>query len=305
MKLACAAVIAALAWSGAPQRSFRVGVEGVRVDVLVLDGNRPVGGLTAADFELRDSGVLQEIDAVGIEDVPLNVMLALDTSTSVEGQPLAHLKDAATAVIRLLAPEDRAALMTFSGALSLGSPWTSDRGILETAISRTAAGGATTLYDAAYAAVTLRDSSPGRTLVLIFSDGADTGSWLPGGHVIDIARRNDAVVYAVTLDVGDLRVPGYRLDFHSGIQAPIAQAPTATLMEAFLDALTAETGGKVVNARRSDRLRDTFVQVMTEFRSRYLLTYTPRGVEAGGWHPLEVKVKTRRARITARRGYLR
>jgi VWFA-related protein len=195
--------------------------------------------------------------------------------------------------------------MAFSGSLRLGSQWTSDRAVLSAAIAGTEAGGSTTLHDAAYAALTLRDPVPGRTLVLIFSDGADTSSWLPGAHVLEIARRNEAVVYAVTLDTGVLQVPGYRLDFRSGIQAPIQNAPTATLMEPFLDALAEETGGKVFNTRRSDRLRDTFVQIVNEFRSRYLLTYTPRGVDAGGWHPLEVKVKGRRVKVTARRGYLR
>jgi hypothetical protein len=98
---------------------------------------------------------------------------------------------------------------------------------------------------------------------------------------------------------------GYRLDFHSGMQDTIKAAPTATLLESFLDAVAEETGGKVFKAERSDRLRDTFIQIVTEFRSRYLITYTPKGVDAGGWHPLEVKLKGRKGKVTARRGYLR
>ena len=41
-----------------------------------------------------------------------------------------------------------------------------------------------------------------------------------------------------------------------------------------------------------------------EFRHRYLLSYTPRGVARDGWHRLEVRVKNRRATIKARPGYL-
>ena len=44
---------------------------------------------------------------------------------------------------------------------------------------------------------------------------------------------------------------------------------------------------------------------MTEFRTRYLLTYTPRGVDAGGWHPIEVRLKNKKGKVTARRGYMR
>ena len=77
------------------QQTFRSGVEAVAVDALVMDGRRPVGGLTASDFALRDSGVVQSIDTVAFEDVPLNVILALDTSKSVDGAPLEELKQAA------------------------------------------------------------------------------------------------------------------------------------------------------------------------------------------------------------------
>jgi hypothetical protein len=47
------------------------------------------------------------------------------------------------------------------------------------------------------------------------------------------------------------------------------------------------------------------VQIVTEFRSRYLLTYIPTGVQAGGWHPIDVKLKIKKGTTTARRGYLR
>ena len=57
--------------------------------------------------------------------------------------------------------------------------------------------------------------------------------------------------------------------------------------------------------QRSDRLRETFVRIVTEFRSRYLLTYTPQGVDAGGWHPIEVRLKSKKGKVTARRGYMR
>jgi hypothetical protein len=44
---------------------------------------------------------------------------------------------------------------------------------------------------------------------------------------------------------------------------------------------------------------------MSEFRSRYLLTYTPTGVDAGGWHPIQVKLRNKTGSVIARRGYLR
>ena len=305
-----AAAAAALAVIGIPVwlsgQRFRVEAEAVRVDVLVMNGNRPVAGLTAADFELRDRGVPQRIDAISFEDVPLSVMMALDASSSVWGEPLEDLRRAALAVTRLLRAEDRAALITFSHRLTRYADWTGDRQRLETAIARVEAEGATSLHDAAFAALTLRDDRPGRTVVLIFSDGQDTTGWLPGQYVLDAARRSDAVVYAVGLQNSlSERWPGHRFDFRSGVQPDIPNVVPAALWEPLLQALADETGGKYLRAERSDRLHDTFVQILNEVRTRYLLTYTPRKVDAGGWHPIEVKLKDAKGSVSARRGYLK
>jgi len=305
LKAFIAAAAVAILVAGPAQQRFRGGVDAVRVDVLVTDGNRPIGGLTAEDFELMDSGVRQRIEAVDVGGVPLSVSLVLDTSVSVWGEPLQHLKEAAAAVIGLLTPNDRAVVLTFAGSLQLRTGWTSDRAQLQAAISAARAAGATSLHDAAYAGLTLRDDRPGRALVLIFSDGEDTASWLPGQAVIDVARRNDAVVYSVGLRHGEVTRPGYRVDFLSGVQPKIPNVSEVTLMEPFLSGLAEETGGKYIDAKQSDRLRETFVTIVTEFRSRYLLTYTPQGVDAGGWHPIDVRLKDKKGRVAARRGYMR
>ncbi len=288
-----------------PAQTFRSGVEGVNVDVLVLDGNRPLSGLTVADFELRDSGVVQQIDSIALQDVPLNVMFALDVSESVAGVPLENLKEAALAAVQLLAPGDQAALLTFADHVKLRADWTADRARLAGAVIGATATGATALHDAAYAALTLRASTPGRTLVLVFSDGEDTASWMAGTSSLEIARRTDAVVYGVELRNETQWSPGYRVDFHSGLQTGIPNVRKPLLMERFLHALASDTGGQVLNAARSDQLRDRFVRIITEFRTRYLITYTPHGVEKNGWHPLQVTLKNRKGRVVARRGYLR
>lgn len=300
-----AAAAALLAWmTASPQQPFRVGVDAVRVDVMVKDGNRPVAGLTLADFALRDSGVVQQIDAVSFEEAPLSVLLALDTSRSVAGQPLQHLKQAAAAVNALLRPGDRAAVLTFAQEVDLAASWDANREQTDYAIARTEAAGSTALHDAVFTALTLRDPQPGRPLVLVFTDGDDTASWLPGSTVIDLARRTDVVVYGVGLRGHTARQTGYLVDFQSGLQPDIPPVVPSELRKSFLPVLAEETGGKYLDTDRSERLREAFVQILTEFRSRYWLSYVPRGVEAGGWHPIEVKVKGK-GTVTARRGYQR
>ena len=71
----------------------------------------------------------------------------------------------------------------------------------------------------------------------------------------------------------------------------------------FLDHLTEETGGRVMFANSNKDLRATFTQTLAEFRDRYVLSYTPTGVSPTGWHRLDVKLKGKSGKVTARRGY--
>jgi VWFA-related protein len=281
---------------------FRSGVDLVTVDVLVADGTRAVTGLTADDFEVRDSGVMQTIDSVTVDTVPVSMLLALDTSNSVEGLTLTHLRDAADAAVNALAKDDRVAILTFADAVTLRAPWGTPSAATHDAIARSTAGGSTSLYDAVYMALTLRDDRPGRRpLVVLFSDGGDTSSWLPPRAVLERARRSDAVVYLVALRQPRLDT---RLEYRSGVELwngdggfPPATPPVVEL--------AAITGGRTVIADRPERLRDAFAAAVTQFRSRYLITYRPQGVDATGWHPIEVRLKASRATVTARRGYSR
>ena len=128
MKQRAILVVAALAAGAAGQQPpiFKTGVDAVRVDVLATNGRQPLVGLTAEDFELRDAGVRQQIEAVSLEEVPLHLLLVLDTSSSVRGEPLEHLKEAAHAAVASLRPTDRAALIAFSHVIQLQIPFTAD-----------------------------------------------------------------------------------------------------------------------------------------------------------------------------------
>ena len=302
MKTALALCALVLAIGHQSEQRFRSGVDVVTVDALVTREDRPISGLQASDFEVRDNGVLQEIDSLTVDDAPVSMLLALDTSNSVGGPTLQHLKEAAIAAVDSLTPNDRAAILTFAESVNLRSNWGAVSADTRLAITGAAAGGSTSLYDAAYAALTLKDTVPGRRfVVLVFSDGGDTSSWLPARALLERARRTDAVVYVVTR-----RPPGrdVRLEYRSGIelwtQEGSSRRGTPTMSE-----LANLTGGDVFIAQRADQLRAAFAAVVNQFRSRYLLTYRPRGVDGAAWHTIEVKLKRGKATIKARRGYAR
>jgi len=278
-------------------QGFRSGTIGVRVDVLVTQGQELVRGLNAGDFELRDEGVLQKVSEIEVEQIPLNLILAFDTSGSVAGERMRSLVQAGESLLDRLRPDDRVALLSFATRVRLLAPLTPSRQQIHGAFATLAAQGATSLRDAAFAALALRETDPGRTLVLIFSDGTDTASWLRAPAVIDAAKRTDSVVYAVALAEYRpvLNISGGRIIQHS----------TTTVQEAgkFLEHLTEETGGRVMFANSNKDLHATFAETLAEFRDRYVLSYTPTGVSTTGWHRLEVKLKGKSGKVTARRGY--
>jgi len=291
-----------LAMQQAAPPKFRGGVEVVRVSVLVTEGNRPVAGLTAADFELRDTRVVQQVESATLTDVPVSMSLVLDTSASVKGNTLAHLKEAAQAALDELAAADRALLLTFNSSVDLEAAWAPPSPAIRTALQQAEAQGGTALYDAAFTALTMSDPSAGtRELVLLFSDGGDTSSWLSPSAVLERARRTEAVVYSVVLGT----VPDRRLLYgRSGIELLERHVP-ARVLPPFLTELSNVTGGDTFEAPSGGSLRRIFARIVTEFRTRYLLTYTPRGVDARGWHPIEVKLKNKKGKVTSRRGYAR
>ena len=260
------------------QPAFAARVESVRVDVLVLDNGRPILGLRPADFEIVDNGVPQQVDLVSFESIPLTVVLALDMSDSVAGEQLEQLQDAGRGVVTGLAHGDQAALVTFSSAVTRAAPLTTDIALIGAALDDAWGAGATSVIDGVYAAMMIGEEDASRALVIVFSDGLDTSSWLSAERVLDSARRGDAVVYSV--GVGDGRG------------------------SSFLHDVASATGGTAYKVDSTRDLRATFVRILDEFRHRYLVSYTPRAVSRDGWHRLEVRVKNRRATIKARPGYL-
>lgn len=284
---------------------FRSTSDAVRVDVLVTDRDRPVAGLEANDFELRDSGVVQSIEAVSVEDVPVTLLLALDTSSSVAGHTLKQLQDAAQAALASLGGDDHAALLTFSDRVVRAETFTRDRRLLGAAIDRMQAAGATSLRDAVYTATTLRERAPGRVVLLLFTDGVDTVSWLSPDDVLDAAARSDMVMYAVSTSDALYHPNAGTATQYAETAARLFREEPELYPHGFIVELTARTGGSVLFVQKATELASAFSRIVAEFKSRYLLTFSPRGVPAAGWHPIDVRLKNRRGQVTARRGYWR
>jgi VWFA-related protein len=198
-------------------------------------------------------------------------------SQSVSGERLAHLQNASGALLDGLKGDDRAALLTFSHMVVLREELTREITRVRAAIESVEPRGDTALIDGVHAAMVLEGSEVGRSLLIVFSDGIDTSSWLSPEKVLETAKRSDVVVYAVSV--------------------------RGTGKDQFLRDLADLTGGATVEIESTKDLSSTFVRILEEFRHRYLVSFSPRGVTDEGWHRLEVRVKNRRGTVKARPGY--
>ena len=283
MKIQLLRVLIILILTGASSRAaqiptFKVKTEEVRIDMLVTDHGKPATGLTGADFEVLDNGVPQEIEFLGFQQTPIDAILILDMSASVAGESLENLKNAGQQFLAALKKDERAALVTFSDVISLRSPLSNNLERIRDALIHTNPTGDTSLIDACYAGLLLAQSKSSRPLLVVFSDGLDTFSWLSNEMVLEVAKRSNAVVDAVSA----------------------SQLPD----QSFLRNLTKTTGGSLFEVESTRNLSALFLGILGEFRQRYLLTYSPRGVSNSGWHEVKIRTKYQNLKIQARPGYL-
>jgi VWFA-related protein len=263
--------------------TFRAKIDAVRLDVIVTGGGKPVPGLEARDFDVLDNGVAQTPILVSRGDA-ITVLPVLDTSGSVAGGRLHELAAAARTLVDLLRSEDRAGLVTFSDRPLLRVPYIHegfDRAAIATAIGTVRSGGLTAMYDALSVGLMLAAPDAGGSLVLLFSDGADTSSYLAPDAVLDAVRHSGVVVYVVATG---LPTQG------TGQTSDVPESH-----ERFLRSVVEASGGQLLRADFSRRrLADAFARVLNEFRTRYVLAYTPEGVgRDDGWHTVKVSLKRR------------
>jgi hypothetical protein len=180
--------------------------------------------------------------------------------------------------VDLLHPEDSFSLLTFASRVERVVTPADSRERAHEVIEATPAQLATSLHDAAFAAVVTADPSRGRPLALLLSDGEDHGSWLPPERVLRAAQVSELVAHVVFM-------------------GPSGTPP------AFLRDLAAVTGGEAWRADYGE-LHEVLARALAEFRNRYTLRYERTGTSRPGFHPLDIRVNRPGVKVRARAGYL-
>ena len=327
--LTIAGAVAVLAGQQPPQQTFRAGTDVVMVDVSVRDGKTVVTGLTAADFVLTDNGVRQQIESVEATSVPIDVTLVVDVSGNpgMAWRTAAKASEVAAVVQRevsqvagILRPMDRLRLVTIDRYVRQVWPFLPVNALPP--VRGLEGDGLASTFDA-LAAVLLHPVGPARRHVVIArTKGVDTMSAVNAGALGAIAAKSDARFHLVLMEEaltndGEARAwqcreigqcwPTVRSWIpHKSWLIDDSDFHRVTTNGLLVKAGVEATGGAWHQAAGLSvpSLTGTFKATFDDFRSSYMLRYTPQGVTRSGWHTINVTVPGRRALdVNARRGY--
>jgi Ca-activated chloride channel family protein len=278
-----------------PRPTFRSSADLVSIQASVRDKRgRPMGGLTTADFEVRDNGQPRSILSLRSDrQSPVSLAILVDMSGSMRvGSKIAMARLAFSSILSQLHDgQDELGVFTFDSRLHERKSFTTDIHRLKGSLDDFDAFGATSLYDATAAtARRLADRSAAHKAIIILTDGIDTSSSLTPSEVSGLASSIDVPVYIVATVASPDRVA-----LSEGAER-VGPSEGADLRD-----LSEWTGGHLVFA---GSLAETVVvacNLLDELRQQYVLA-----IEAAStpeWRRLEVRVKRSSASVKARSGY--
>ncbi len=205
-------LVAALAVSTSAQQPtpdqapvFRTGTNIVALNVTVVDSKKQfVSGLTQQDFSVFEDGVQQQLRFFESRQVPLDLILLIDTSSSMRDK-MTVVHDAAVGFLKNMRENDRGAVVAFNDGVEVLQSLTSDSAALEQAIRGTTAKGSTSLHNALYIALKQFGRSAAgegdlrRQTIAVLSDGEDTSSLISFDEVLALARKSGVSIYTIGL----------------------------------------------------------------------------------------------------------
>jgi len=286
--------------------TFRGGNDAVRVFVTVTDRDgRLVTTLAENNFEVRDEGKPQPITQFDNKPQPIRLIVMLDVSGSMEGN-LPLLRAAGAQLFGRLLKDDVARVGAFGHEVTISPTFTHDPEELSAAMPNEIAPDAPTpLWRAIDQAIdSFKDGEDKRKVILVLSDGKDTGPTsfrqrvVSQADVIDRGRREDVMVYGVGMRSRSTHRPPPGMG-PGGLQAMLL----ADLPDPGLARVAEETGGGYTEIRFGQDLGAAFAAVADELHTQYLLGFAPPKRD-GKVHEINVRVSQGGLKPRARKSYV-
>lgn len=285
-----------------PQGTVKIPVRRVRLPITVTDKKGQfVPGLTKEDFVVLEDKIPQTIETFSDDlslTTPLYIAVLMDTSPSTAGKLKFQQESAMNFIHTIVKPrKDRVLFATFDDEISLRQDFTDRLDLLDKAVYGVKKMGTqTALFDAIWQFCDEKMRSvPGRRVLLVVSDGADTYSRADIRDAIDIAQRTETTIFAISTKAGFLAtVPG------------VEAGQVSDKKDKDLQTLSEETGGMAFFTGDMLSLERSFSRISKELRAQYLVTYNPTNKDYDGkFRKIDVTLAERRGdlKVRTKRGY--
>ena len=259
----------------------RIDVDVVQVTVTVTDGRgRFVRDVPQSSFHVSEDGHPQAITHFASEDVPLELVAAVDISGSM-ASAMPRVKSAVKQFLGEVPPQDQVTLLGFNDNIFTLTRKTTDPAERIKAVDRLAPWGSTALYDVLLRGVEILGRQTGRKALVVFTDGEDQGSH---ATIKDVERRlqsSDITLYMIGQGRG------------------VTMEPLKRIMER----LSTPTGGRALFTDSADDLQIAFADLLDELSNQYLLGYQSSNTRRDdAWRKIKVDVDGHHD-VRARQGY--
>jgi Ca-activated chloride channel family protein len=263
----------------------------LKVSVLCPHSVNPIPVLNPTDFAITEDGKPQTVQFFAAAEAPFDLVLLLDVSGSSSGK-IKLIRKSAERFVQAARPNDRVAVLTFSGELKLIAPLNSDREQLIKDLKNIKVGSGTNFWDSLRYTVThlpSEHSSGRRTAVVVMTDGVDNaiqgergyGSETTFPQLLEFVRASSAIVLPIYLDTEKemLKKAMYQM----------TAASYATARDQ-LKAIAAEGGSTLYYASRLEDLNGVYEQVIRDLGTVYSIGYESDRDPDGTWRKVAVAI---------------
>ncbi|MCU1265791.1 MAG: hypothetical protein JWM21_2109 [Acidobacteria bacterium] len=300
-----------------PDDIIKVDTTEVLLPVTVRDRNgKLVEGLTRKDFRVFEENIEQPLSDLSLRQVAVDVVLMVDTSSSVAGN-LDDFRKAADGFAKALASDDRVSLIQFDDRVLLLQDWTRSRVQFRRSLDRVAPGMFTRFNDAIVLTSNEQfQRSSSRRAIIILTDGIDSGRGTTFDKALQAALGAQAAIYVISnIEIERTIKQAQANDLLAGEPASVRfnqlriddlrlGLAALTASERNLDELTRATGGRLYEPKSFDDLEATYAEVASELRHQYALYYSPvNKLRDGRFRRVRVQVASPDQRVSSRAGY--
>ena len=227
------------------------------------DGSGTSRTVRKDDFDYFEGGAPQTIETLELDPSAASIALVVDNTKTLK-LGIDQLKEAARAIVNELYEGDRMMVVGYDESPYILQEFTTNLDALDaTAESKFQKSGAPHLFDALAAIVTdaFSNISTEKRIIVLISDGFDSGSKTKFNAIVSTLQRENIVVYV-------LEAPD-RTRNASRLEGPKPKQAIARLTEA--------TGGRIFPLAESARAAKLITE---ELRLNWFrAVYTPRGVD--------------------------